>query len=113
LRIPGNSQGIAPDARQLLESLESRYAVIKAQALPRFHEHYEPYAEALDELEDLVRSVRTPEDLWSHVKLVRVWVGAYGKPGEVELAYRTAWDCEHTVGVTVSDSCVIDFCGSV
>lgn len=113
LRIRGNSLGIAPDARQLLESLESRYAVIKTQALPRFQEHYEPYAEAIEELEDLVRSIRTPEDLWSHIKLVRVWVGAYGKAGEVELAYTTAWDCEHTIGVTVSDGRVTDFCGSV
>ena len=113
LRIPGNSQGIAPEARQLLESAESQYAAIKGQALPRFQEHYEPYAEALEELRDLVRSIRKPEDLWAHTKLVRVWLGAYEKVGEIELAYRTAWDREHTIGVTVSGGRVVDFCGSV
>jgi hypothetical protein len=117
LSIPGTRQGISPDARQLLESVERQYPDIKRQALAHIQEHYEPYAESVDELDEnaaaVVRSIRTPEALWSHLTLVRVWVGAYGNAGDVELAYETGWDVEHTIGLTISDGHVTNLCGSV
>lgn len=63
VRIPGSSDGIALEALLLLQSVESHYATIKQQVLPRFHEHYEPYVEALEGLHDLAADIRNPEDL--------------------------------------------------
>lgn len=117
VRLPGTRDGISPEARDTFDLLERDYPRIKAEALRHFWEHYEPYAEAVDDLEDeaaaLVRSIRQPEDLWSHAKVVRVWVDAYGKAGDVELGFETAWDIEHTIGLTISGGRVTDFCGSV
>lgn len=117
LRIPGSRDAIESDARGLLEDLERQYGAIRAQALPYLQEHYQPYAENADRLADparvLIRSIRGPEDLWGHIKLVRVWVNAYGTPGRVELAYETAWDIEHTIGISISGGRITDFCGSV
>jgi len=117
LSIPGTSQGISPDARHLLESVERQYSDIKTQALAHIQDHYEPYAEMVEDLDEnaaaVVRSIRTPTDLWSHLTLVRVWVGAYGNAGDVELAYETEWDVEHTIGLTLSGGRVTRLCGSV
>jgi len=117
LRIPGSRSAIASDARELLEGLERQYGVIRAQMLPYLQEHYAPYAENADELSEkavkVIGAIREPEDLWGHITLVRVWVGARGLPGSVELAYETAWDIEHTIGVTISGAKIADFCGSV
>ncbi len=105
LRIPGTREGIAPEARALLDSLEEQYARIQAEALPHFRNHLEPYAEELKE--------PVPENLWPRIKLVRVWFNAYGKAGAVELGYETTWDIEHLIGVTILDGHVTDFCASI
>src|SRR5262245_26739540 len=117
LRIPGDRVGVGSKGLELLHGVEHQYSRIKDAALPHFQTHYEPYAQNVDELPHdaavVIRRIRGPEDLWANVKLVRVWVNAYGKTGDVELAYDTAWDVEHTVGIRVSGGDVIDFCGSV
>ena len=56
--------------------------------------------------------LRWSRDLWPHIKLVGVWVGAHGKSDDVELA-PTGWDREHTIGVTVSGGQITDFCASI
>jgi hypothetical protein len=61
----------------------------------------------------LVRSIHTREDLWPHARLVAVTVNAYARVGDTELRYETDWDIEHTLGVTIANGHVTDFCGSV
>jgi hypothetical protein len=117
VHVPGNRDGLLAEARELLDSLELAYPQIRPQILAHFHEHYEPYAEMLAALPEheatLVRSIRNPEDLWTHARLVEVLVNAYGNAGTVELRYDTDWDTEHRLGVTISGGVVTDFCASV
>ena len=131
-RIPGTRKGVSVEARALLGSVEVAYPRLRPEILERFWEHYEPYAQMVQEQllaepgshpfgrlplsnhdATLVRSIGSPQDLWVHARLSGVSVNAYGRVGDVELRYRTAWDVEHTLGVTISNGRVTDFCGSV
>jgi hypothetical protein len=117
VRIPGSREGQAQDSRALFESVELAYSQLRPEILAKFWEHYEPYAEDVAELPKdeaaLVRSIRTREDLWPHAKLVAVTVNAYQRVGDTELRYETDWDVEHTLGITIADGHVTEFCGSV
>ena len=56
-------------------------------------EHYEPYSADAD-----VPRLELPERVGRHVAPVRVQIEPLGGVETVEIAYRTDWDPEHTVG---------------
>jgi hypothetical protein len=51
--------------------------------------------------------------VWGHVSLVRVLIEALGGVDTVEMAYRTEWDTEHTVGARFQEWALTELNGSV
>jgi hypothetical protein len=101
----------------LARELGHRYAALLPGIERALFEHYEPYSqggvsgegEHLGEVPRLGR----PEQVWGHVSLVRVLIEALGGVDTVEMAYRTEWDTEHTVGARFQGWALTELNGSV
>lgn len=101
----------------LAREIGHRYAALLPAIERALFEHYEPYAEAA-ELEEgepprEVPRLTRPEQVWGHVSLVRVLIEAIGGVETVELAYRTGWDTEHTIGARFQGWVLTELNGSV
>jgi hypothetical protein len=114
VRAPGTRQGLGAHVRPLLAQVAAAYPHLRGELLSELYSEFDSARESLgDEIPEDIRSTTAPLALWPHVTLARVWVGAYGIPEDVELAYRLAWDVEHTRGLTIADGALKDYCGSV
>lgn len=119
IRIPGDKSGPSATSIEELKKLEDRYQAIKAElATTLYQEHYINGKDAYEsgELVELMEeypTIESPEDIWDFASLVRVWVQPYGNKGQIELAYGTEWDIEHTLGFTLEGGNVVEFSGSV
>lgn len=93
--------------------------------LPEIHtclfEHYEPYRDAasceeLPDGDEPFPLIDSAADVSPHVYLQWIDIGPLeGSPSDgpvIEVAYRVAWDEEHTVGVRIQDGRVFELCGS-
>lgn len=104
---------------QLARDLGVRYAAIRPAIERALFAHYEPYAEALaaGEISDAeapgAPRLSHPHEVWDHVTLVRVSVERLGRADTLELAYRTAWDEEHTLGARFQGWALVELNGSV
>ena len=81
--------------------LGARYASLRPSIERALFEHYEPYAEAMSSEEERLREgprLGGPEQVWGHVAVAWVRIEPLGGVDTVEIAYRTEWDTEHTVG---------------
>lgn len=101
----------------LARELGHRYAALLPTIERALFEHYEPYSEAEESgdgepLQEVPRLSR-PEQVWGHVSLVRVLIEALGGVDTVEIAYRTEWDTEHTVGARFQGWALTELNGSV
>src|SRR5262245_25161014 len=79
-------------------------------------QHYEPYRDAASAGELDAASFPTIQaalDVWPHTSVERVLVEPLGGISTVEVAYRVAWDKEHTLGAWIRDWRVFELCGSV
>lgn len=92
----------------LAHELGRRYAALRPSIARALFEHYEPYSEAGD-----APRLGGPEQVWGHVWLVRVLIEPIGGVETVELAYRTEWDTEHTVGARFQEWALTELNGSV
>ena len=54
-----------------------------------------------------------PDQVWAHVSPVRVLIERLGGVETVEIAYRTAWDTEHTLGARFQAWALTELNGSV
>ena len=90
----------------LARELGDRYAALLPTIERALFKHYEPYSEAAPRLS-------RPEQVWTHVSLVRVLIEALGGVDTVEIAYRTEWDAEHTVGARFQGWALTELNGSV
>lgn len=101
----------------LARELGPRYAALLPTIERALFEHYEPYAEAVESGEaghlGKVPRLGRPEQVWGHVSLVRVLIEPLGGVDTVEIAYRTGWDTEHTVGARFQGWALIELNGSV
>lgn len=101
----------------LARELGPRYAALRPAIARALFEHYEPYAEAVDSGEEeggeTVPRLRGPDDVWAHVSLVRVLIEPLSGVDTVEIAYRTGWDLEHTVGARFQHWALTELNGSV
>ena len=59
------------------------------------------------------RALGVPEQVWGHISLVRVLIEPLGGVDTVEIAYRTDWDTEHTLGARFQGWALIELNGSV
>ena len=109
----------APDEAGLglARELGPRYATLLPAIERALFEHQEPYAEAVEsgEAEHLVEVPRlgSPEEVWGHISVVRVLIEPLDGVDTVEIAYRTDWDMEHTLGARFQGWALIELNGSV
>jgi hypothetical protein len=108
----------APDsiALGLAKELPDRFKSLMPKIQAGIFEHYEPYREAVDagEYTESPRpSVASPEAVWPHVKPAHVLVEPMRGVTTVEIAFRVAWDMEHTIGARFQDWQFVELNGSV
>jgi hypothetical protein len=114
VRVPGTRRGVSPRVAPLLEQVAGAYPQLKQELLAELYEELDDARyEFGDDVPEAIRSTTDGTALWPHVTLARVWVDAYNVRSDVELAYRLAWDVEHTRGITVRDGMLHDYCFSV
>ena len=68
-------------------------------------------AALLKELKQIPRLDHS-EQVWKHVSLVRVLIEPLNRVDTVEIAYRTDWDVEHTVGARFQNWALVELNGS-
>ena len=122
LSVAGGRQSPDSASLALARELPARYAALLPQIQSSLFEHYEPYRDA-DSAGGLPRGsepfpkIERAEDVWPHVFAEWVRVEPLrGSPEDsptVEIAYRVAWDEEHTVGARIQEWRLFELCGSV
>ncbi len=118
LRLAGDRK--APDASALLlaRELSSRYASLLHPIEAALFDHYLPYAQAngrgeQGELEASVPDIADAKQIWPHVDPLYVSMERMQGVATVEIAYRVAWDEEHTVAARLQNWQFVELCGSV
>jgi hypothetical protein len=109
---------VGPDegSLRLARELPSKYLSMRDDIELHLFKHYEPYKEAVSSGELDAASfptMQTRSDVWPHTSVERVLVEPLDGILTVEVAYRVAWDKEHTVGAWIRDWRVFELCGSV
>ncbi len=101
---------------RLARELPSKYLSVRDDIELHLFKHYEPYREAASSGEldaESCPTIQAPSEVWPHTRVERVLVEPLGGISTVEIAYRVAWDQEHTVGAWIRDWRVFELCGSV
>jgi hypothetical protein len=116
LLLSGGRAG--PDASSLVlaRALPEQYSTLRDEIQRHLFEHYEPYKQALEAGELDAHSfpaIHEPRDVWPHTNLERVLIEPLDGVPTVEVAYRVAWDEEHTLGARFRNWRVVELCGSV
>ena len=57
--------------------------------------------------------IATSNDIWTHVTLSSVEIRPYKSVEEFQVAIRTAWDDEHTLGAIGRDATLVGLNGSI
>jgi Domain of unknown function (DUF6985) len=112
-----------PNAAALAQAreLSARYPALQGTIGAALFEHYEPYQQAFEwgELDYEVVRLTSGAEVWPYVKAVHVMIAPLvvvvppSRRLTVEIAYRTAWDIEHTVGAQLVDWRLLELNGSV
>ena len=117
LLLAGPRAGPGETSLGLARDLGHRYAALLPAIERALFEHYEPYVEAVESGEGehlgAVPRLSRPEQVWGHVSLVRTLIEPLGGADTVEIAYRTEWDPEHTVGARFRGWALTELNGSV
>jgi hypothetical protein len=108
----------APDsvALGLAKELPDRFKSLMPNIETGLFEHYSPYKEAVDAGEETgspCPRVASPEAVWPQVTPAHVLVEPIEGVPTVEIAFRVAWDKEHTVGARFENWQFIELNGSV
>lgn len=104
-----------PDASSLnlARLLPTQYGSLLPDIQKGLFEHYEPYLQAHEDgdyraAEPFPKLSNDPS-LWERVRLVGVTINA----DEIEVAYETDWDEEHTIGARIRNGKLIEMNGSI
>lgn len=110
----------APDSEALAaaRAVAARLVAWRPVVARALLEHYDPYADAAAAGElrregGPVPVLAAPDDVWPHVALQFVAVGALDGVLTTELGYTVAWDQEHTLALRFQDDHFVELCGSV
>ena len=101
-------------ARSLPANVETWRPIIERELF----EHYSSYAESVAAGEDEapesgLPTIHAASDVWPHVTTEYVSVTPLDGELTVEIAYRVAWDEEHTLGARFRGGKLLELCGSV
>jgi hypothetical protein len=116
LALAGSREAPDPVALGLAKELPDRFKSLMPKIQTGLFEHYAPYKEAVDAGEETgspCPSVASPEAVWPHVTPAHVLVEPHKDVPMVEIAFRVAWDREHTVGARFQNWQFIELNGSV
>ncbi len=116
LALAGSREVPEPIALGLAKELPDRFKSLMPKIQTGLFEHYAPYREAVDggqETGSPCPSVASPEAVWRHVTPAHVLVEPLGGVSTVEIAFKVAWDVEHTVGARFQNWQFIELNGSV
>lgn len=116
LSLAGSRQ--APDqvALELARELPGRFEALMPKIQTGLFEHYKPYREAVDSGEQTgspCPEIAGPESVWSHVSPAHILIEPLGGVPTVEIAFRAAWDVEHTLGARFQGWQFFELNGSV
>jgi hypothetical protein len=116
LALAGNRQ--APDliALGLAKELPGRFKSLMPEIQSGLFGHYTPYKEGVDAGEQTgspCPSIASPDAIWPHVTPAHVLVEPLEGVPTVEIAFKVAWDIEHTVGARFQNWQFIELNGSV
>ena len=101
LALVGSHKAPDPIALGLAQELADRFKSLVPTIQTGIFEDYVPYKEAIDAGEETgspCPSVANPGTVWPHVTPAHVLVEPRQGVPTVEVAFRVAWDEEHTVG---------------
>lgn len=116
LALAGNREAPGLIALGLAKELPGRFELLMPRIQTGLFEHYAPYKEAVDAGEETgspCPSVASPESVWPYVAPAHVLVEPLGGVPTVEIAFRVAWDVEHTLGARLQNWQFIELNGSV
>jgi hypothetical protein len=116
LVLAGSREAPDPIALGLAKELPDRFKSLMSKIQAGLFEHYAPYKEAVDAGEETgspCPSIASPGAVWPHVTPAHVLVEPLEGIPTVEIAFRVAWDKEHTVGARFRDWQFIELNGSV
>jgi len=116
LALAGSREAPDPIALALAKELPGRFKSLIPKIQTGLFEHYAPYKEAVDAGEETgspCPGVVSPEAAWPHVTPAHVLVEPLEGILTVEIAFRVAWDKEHTVGARFQNWQFIELNGSV
>jgi hypothetical protein len=111
LVLPGT--GAAPDARaiSIVQHVDDDLPRWRADIAKELFDHLEPYAQEVDPAR--FGHIKSPEEVWPHVRLVHVAVSLDHDELTLELGYQADWDEEHTLGVFFCNGKLLHLNGSV
>lgn len=122
IRLSGSRKEPDIDCLSFAHQLPHKFECLERQIRTSLFVHYEPYKSAFDEGEieeeeepfpNIVSSDEVLQHAWIDHLLIEPLKGAPTKEPVIEIAYRVAWDCEHTVGARIQNWKLFELCGSV
>jgi hypothetical protein len=116
LALAGSRKAPDPLALALAKELPDRFKSMMPKIQTGLFEHYAPYKEAVDagqETGSPCPKVESPDTVWPYVTPAHVLVEPLQGVPTVEIAFRVAWDVEHTVGARFQNWQFIELNGSV
>ena len=118
LFLAGGRGGPDADAVSLARALPTQYAALQAEIAAALLDHLAPYREAVESGELRAPAgglppIARPGDVWAHVTAVHALVEPLDRALTAEIAYRAAWDEEHTLGARIRDGRLLELNGSV
>jgi hypothetical protein len=116
LSLAGSRVAPDPVALGLAKELPGRFKTLMLRIQGGLFEHYVPYKEAVDAREQTgnpCANLESPEAVWRHVTPAHVHIEPLEGIPTVEIAFKTHWDVEHTVGAIFRDWQFIGLNGSV
>jgi hypothetical protein len=116
LVLAGNRQAPEPIVIGIARELPNRFDSLKPNIENGLFEHYAPYKEAVDagiETGSPCPNVPDPEAVWQYTAPAHILIEPHGSIIKIEIAFRVAWDEEHTVGARFRDWRFVELNGSV
>lgn len=116
LALAGSREAPAPLALALARELPNRFTSLMPAIQAGLFEHYAPYKEAADAGEKTgspCPNIRSPEAVWPFITPAHVLVEPVEGIPTIEVAFKVAWDIEHSVAVRFRNWQFIELNGSV
>jgi len=110
LLLPGSRGGPDTEALDVARHAADWWSRARSDVEKELFEHYNNGRD--DGVEDLP-DIRASADVWSHVELLSIEIRPYKAADEFQVAVRTAWDDEHTLGALVRDGVLVGLNGSI